>query len=230
MSKKAKLIMMQHGESEWNRQNLFTGWVDVPLSPKGIEESLNGGKKIAHIPIDIIFTSTLIRAQTTVFLAMSQHKGGKVPIFMHPHQGKLESWATIHNEQVKKNSIPVYAAWELNERMYGKLQGMNKQEMREKFGDEQVKIWRRSFDVAPPEGESLAMNAERTLPYFLKTIVPHLEAGKNVFLSAHGNSQRAIVMYLDNLNKEEVINLEIPTGEPMIYDFSHGKWTKEKLP
>lgn len=229
MSKKAKLIMMRHGESEWNRLNLFTGWVDIPLSAKGIQESIDGGKKIAHIPIDIIFTSTLVRAQTTVFLAMSQHKSGKVPLFMHPNEGKMESWAQIYNEESKKMCIPVYAAWELNERMYGKLQGMNKQEMRNKFGDDQVKIWRRSYDVAPPEGESLAMNAERTLPYFKEKIIPHLEAGKNVFISAHGNSQRAIVMFLDNLNKEQVVNLEIPTGEPMIYDFSHGKWKKETI-
>jgi 2,3-bisphosphoglycerate-dependent phosphoglycerate mutase len=226
MSKKSKLIMMRHGESKWNNLNLFTGWVDIPLSEKGVQESIEGGKKIAHIPIDVIFMSTLIRAQMTAMLAMIHHSSGKVPCVQHKHEGKLEHWAHIYSEKAKEMVIPTYVAWELNERMYGELQGMNKQEMREQFGEEQVLIWRRSFDVAPPEGESLAMTAQRALPYFKDKILPLLQEGKNVFISAHGNSLRAICMYLDDLNEEEVVKLEIATGAPLIYDFFDGKWSR----
>jgi 2,3-bisphosphoglycerate-dependent phosphoglycerate mutase len=221
-----KLIMIRHGESEWNRLNLFTGWVDIPLSIKGIEESIEVGKRIADLPVDVIFMSSLIRSQETAMLVMSQHKGGKVPCVLHPHQGHLETWANIYNEVAEKSCIPVITAWQLNERMYGQLQGKNKQEMREEFGNEQIKTWRRSFDVAPPAGESLAMTAERTLPYFHEEIVPYLKKGKNVVVSAHGNSLRAIVMELDKLTKEQVIQLEIPTGQALIYEYDRGNWIK----
>jgi 2,3-bisphosphoglycerate-dependent phosphoglycerate mutase len=223
-----KLIMMRHGESEWNRLNLFTGWVDIPLSPKGVEEAIEGGRKIAHIPIDVIFTSTLIRAQMTAMLAVMNHSSHKVPCVQHPREGKLEDWAKVYSEETKKNCIPVYNSWELNERMYGKLQGMNKQEMREKFGNEQVQIWRRSFDAAPPEGESLAMTAARSIPYFKENIHPMLKEGKNVFISAHGNSLRSIVMFLDNLTKDQVVHLELATGAPLVYTFSGETWSKDK--
>lgn len=222
----SKLILMRHGQSIWNKQNLFTGWVDIPLSEEGIQESIEGGKKIRNIPIDVIFTSTLIRAQMTVPLALLHHASGKIPIFQH-HGGKLEQWSKIFSEETRKTTIPVYVAWELNERMYGKLQGLNKAETAKKYGAEQVQIWRRSYDVAPPEGESLAMTVERALPYFKKQIVPHLEKGENVFIAAHGNSLRGIAMYLDGLSKEEVVKLEMTTGEPLIYAYDKGVWKKE---
>jgi 2,3-bisphosphoglycerate-dependent phosphoglycerate mutase len=193
---------------------------------KGIEESLAGGKKISDIPVDIIFVSSLIRAQMTAMLAMAVHKSGKVPYILHPHQGKLENWAHIYSPQTQENCVPVMTAWQLNERMYGQLQGMNKDEMREKFGKEQVHKWRRSFDEAPPEGESLAMTSERTIPYFKEEILPLLQSGKNVFISAHGNSLRAIVMFLDNLSKDQVVHLEIATGAPLLYNFAGGAWDK----
>jgi 2,3-bisphosphoglycerate-dependent phosphoglycerate mutase len=229
MSKPAKLILMRHGQSEWNRLNLFTGWVDIPLSWKGIHEAIEGGKKIAHLPIDVIFVSSLIRAQMTAMLAMASHSSGKVPLVQHPNEGKLGEWSQVHSDEALERSIPVYEAWELNERMYGKLQGMNKQQMREQFGEEQVQTWRRSYDSAPPEGESLAMTAERALPYFQATILPMLKEGKNVFVSAHGNSLRAIVMFLDQLTQEQVVELEIATGEPIIYTFLDDQWKKERL-
>ena len=225
--KSAKLIMMRHGESEWNRLNLFTGWVDIPLSVKGVEESIEGGKKIAHIPIDVIFTSSLIRAQMTAMLAMMHHSSGKVPYVQHPHEGKIETWAQIYSDTIKEKCIPVYNAWELNERMYGRLQGMNKQEMREKYGNEQVQIWRRSFDEAPPEGESLAMTAARAIPYFKDKIFPLLKEGKNIFIAAHGNSLRSIVMFLDQLTKEQVVHLELTTGMPIVYTFHGDTWNKD---
>lgn len=221
----AKLILQRHGQSIWNKKNLFTGWVDIPLSPEGIQEAIEAGKKIQHIPIDVIFTSALTRAHMTLALSMMHHK--KTPVFLHPGAGKMEEWGEVHSEEMKKELIPVFMAWELNERMYGKLQGMNKAEMAKKFSPEQVQIWRRSFDVAPPEGESLAMTAARTWPYFQKKILPHLKKGENVFVSAHGNSLRSIVMHIDGLNKEQVVQLEIPTGQPLIYTYHDGKWTKE---
>lgn len=223
---KTKLIMMRHGESEWNKRNRFTGWVDIPLSKKGIDEAIEGGKKIKDYPIDLIVTTPLIRALMTAMLAMTEHSSGKVPIILHPGEGKMESWAKIHATDLADEMIPVIRCSELNERMYGELQGLSKSETAEKFGPEQVKIWRRSFDVPPPNGESLAMTAERSIPYFVDKIVPFLKEGNNIFISAHGNSLRSIVMYLDNLSKEEVLNLEIATGEPIIYEFENDKFTK----
>lgn len=224
---KTKLILLRHGESEWNHHNLFTGWVDIPLSQRGVQESIEAGKKIASIPIDVIFVSALIRAQMTGMLAMLSHHSKKVPRLLHPGEGKLESWAKIYSEHAEKNTIPVIAAWQLNERMYGRLQGMNKQEMREKFGEEQVHRWRRSFNEAPPEGESLKMTAERAIPYFKEMILPYLQSGKSVFISAHGNSLRAIIMFLDRLSEDQVVSLELATGEPILYTFSGNAWTRD---
>lgn len=222
----SKLILMRHGRSAWNGLNLFTGWVDIPLDEKGIQESLKGGEKIRDVPIDRVFTSTLIRAQMTVVLALLHHCSKKIPLFLHPGEGKLDTWAEIYSEEAKLSTLPVHIAFELNERMYGKLQGMNKAEMAEKFGSEQVQQWRRSFDTRPPEGESLKDTCERAWPYFQKKIIPHLERGENVFIAAHGNSLRSIVMHLDRLSEEEVVKLEIATGDPLIYTYEKGAWRK----
>lgn len=221
--------MMRHGQSLWNDLNLFTGWVDIPLTAKGIEEALEGGKLLKDIPIDIIFMSSLIRSQLTAMLVMSVHSSGKVPVILHPGEGKLEEWAKIYSKETEKNTIPVIRAWELNERMYGELQGLNKTETAEKFGADQVKKWRRSYDIAPPNGESLEMTAARSIPYFKDKIAPHLKEGKNVFISAHGNSLRSIIMYLDNLTREQVIHLELGTGVPIIYEYFQGKFIKSQL-
>ena len=222
---KPKLILMRHGQSIWNKQNLFTGWVDIPLSVEGIAESIEGGKKIAHLPIHVIFTSTLIRSQMTVALAMLHHASGKIPIFQH--EGKLGQWSHIFCEETKKNTIPVYAASELNERMYGELQGFNKAQTAEKYGKEQVQRWRRDYNEVPPKGESLAMTVARALPYFQKEIVPRLEKGENVLVVAHGNSLRGIAMFLDKLTEEEVVGLELATGAPFFYSYEKGIWKKE---
>ncbi len=223
-----KLILMRHGESLWNLANLFTGWVDIPLSLKGVEESIEGGRMIQEEPIDLIFTSTLIRAQMTAFLAMTQHHSGKVPLVIHPGEGKLEEWGKIYSASAQSTTIPVIRAWELNERMYGELQGVNKKELAEKYGKEQVQIWRRSFDVPPPGGESLAMTASRSIPYFEQQIRPCLERGENVFVAAHGNSLRSIMMTLDGLSTDEVVALELATGFPVIYTYEKGQFTKQK--
>jgi len=219
-----KLILLRHGQSIWNKKNLFTGWVDIPMSETGMQEAMAAGKKIENIPIDVIFTSTLNRAQMTVPLALLHHKSGKIPVFMHPGEGKLESWGEVYSEEAKNTLIPVYTAWQLNERMYGRLQGLNKEETAKKFGADQVKLWRRSFDVQPPDGESLEMTAARTLPYFKEQIVPRLEKGETVLISAHGNSLRSIIMFIDNLSKDQVVNLELATGEPLIYSYKNGRY------
>lgn len=188
----ALLILLRHGESEWNRENRFTGWVDVPLSERGREEARRAGEKLRGVPIDKAYTSVLQRAINTLDIVM---------------------------DVLGKPAIPVERDQALNERHYGNLQGLNKAETAEKYGHEQVHQWRRSYDVAPPGGESLADTAKRTLPYFESKIKADLGAGKNVLVSAHGNSLRSIVMSLDRLTKEQVLELNIPTGVPIVYEF-----------
>lgn len=229
MKRFGKLIMTRHGQSDWNKRNLFTGWVDIPLSSEGIQEALEAGRKIADIPVDVIFTSSLIRAQMTAMLVMSMHKGGRVPRVMHPKDSHIEKWSKIYSPETESVCIPTYTAWELNERMYGALQGLNKKETVDKFGEAQVKIWRRSYDVPPPEGESLEMTAKRAIPYFTHHILPLLEKGKNVYIAAHGNSLRSIVMYLDNLSKEQVLELEIATGSVITYEYTGQHWRRGEL-
>jgi len=221
----------------WNAAKLFTGWVDVPLTEKGIEEAIEGGKIIADLPIDEVHVSTLIRAQMTAMLALSQHNGGKTPIFQYPmpenglenvseNEARMIDWAQIRGDEGQEDILPVHVSWQLNERMYGDLQGLNKDSTREKYGADQVHIWRRSFDVPPPNGESLELTAKRTLPYLHSTIIPRLEQGKNLLVAAHGNSLRSIIMHLEKLSKEDVLNLEVPTGIPIIYRLEGSKWVR----
>ena len=220
------LILMRHGQSLWNAANLFTGWVDVPLTDKGIEEAIQGGKGIAHLPIDEVHTSTLIRAQMTAMLALSQHEEGKNPVIYHNNDGSERGdWNQPRGEV--ESILPVHVAWQLNERMYGDLQGLNHQVIRDKYGDEQVHIWRRSFDISPPGGESLQMTASRTIPYLDKAIIPSLNEGKNIFVSAHGNSLRSIIMSIEDLSREEILKLEVPTGIPLIYEYDNGTFVRK---
>lgn len=186
-----ELILLRHGQSQWNLENRFTGWVDVPLSPRGIEEAKNAGGKLAGHRVDQLFTSVLQRAIETARLAFDA--------------------AGIAN-------VPTVRDAALNERMYGDLQGLNKAEAAKKWGDDQIKIWRRSYDIPPPNGESLADTAKRVIPYWEQTILPVLRNGKNVLIAAHGNSLRALVMHLEGLTREQVLELEIPTGSPLLFD------------
>ena len=194
------LVLIRHGQSLWNAENKFTGWTDIGLSEKGIKEAQDAGKKLEDVEFDVVHTSALIRAQKTAEIIIENNK-------------KLES-------------IPVYKDKRLNERHYGSLQGLNKKETAEKYGAEQVHIWRRSFDVPPPDGESLKMNAERTIPYFKENVIEDLKNGKNVLVSAHGNSLRSIVMYIENISKEDVVKLEIQTGVPRTYVFENDNFTR----
>jgi len=223
----AKLILIRHGESVWNKKNVFTGWVDVPLSPNGIKEAIKAGEQLADIDFDIIFTSVQVRAIETAALVMAQSKSEKTPVVIH-EEGKMKDWTKIYSEEMAKSIIPVYRDWHLNERYYGELQGKNKAETAKQYGDELVHQWRRSYDVPPPNGECLKDTAARTIPFFRDNIIPELEKGKNVLVSAHGNSLRSIVMHIDNLSEKQVLELEIPTGVPLFYEFKNGKLDKSK--
>lgn len=215
----ATLILLRHGESQWNAKNLFTGWVDVDLTEKGRSEAQRGGELLAQQGLlpDILFTSLLRRAINTAHLAL---------------------------DTADRLWIPVVRDWRLNERHYGALQGLNKAETAEKYGDEQVKQWRRGFAVTPPEltkdderypghdpryakltdaelpqTESLALTIDRVVPYWNETILPRLKSGERVIIAAHGNSLRALVKYLDNMGEDEILELNIPTGVPLVYEF-----------
>ena len=214
-----KLVLVRHGESEWNKLNLFTGWTDVDLSEKGHEEAKAAGRllKAEGYDFDVCYTSYLKRAIHTLNHIL---------------------------DEMDRVWLPVIKTWKLNERHYGALQGLNKAETAEKYGEEQVKIWRRSFDVKPPAleesderapmnqdvyrdedpkslplNESLETTIERVVPYYNEVIVPAMKAGKRVIIAAHGNSLRALVKYLDNMSNEEILNLNIPTGVPLVYEF-----------
>eukprot|EP00898_Chlorokybus_atmophyticus_P000102 jgi/Chlat1/1092/Chrsp110S01546 len=226
----SNLVLIRHGESLWNKLNLFTGCVDVPLSEKGVQEALNAGQRISDIPVDVIYVSALIRAQMTAMIAMTQHSRKKVPVMYHAESERAKDWSRVWSDTTSDNTIPVIAAWQLNERMYGELQGLNKAETAKKFGDEQVKLWRRSFDIPPPNGESLEMCAERAVAYFKENVEPQMAAGRNVLIAAHGNSLRAIIMYLDSLTQEEVITLELSTGIPLLYEYHDGQFYNRGAP
>ncbi len=223
----AKLILIRHGQSVWNLKNVFTGWVDVPLSPNGINEAIEAGKQLANINLDVVYTSVQVRAIETAMLALVQNNSEKTPVVIHS-EDKMKDRTTIYSDLMNESIIPVYHDWHLNERYYGELQGKNKAETAKEYGDEQVHQWRRSYDVPPPNGECLKDTAERTIPFFRENIIPQLEQGKNVLISAHGNSLRSIVMYIEDLNKEEVLKLEIPTGKPLIYQYEERIFEKIK--
>ncbi|KAL0349671.1 UNVERIFIED_CONTAM: 2,3-bisphosphoglycerate-dependent phosphoglycerate mutase [Sesamum radiatum] len=229
-TEESTLILMRHGESMWNEKNLFTGCVDVPLTSKGVEEAIEAGKRISSLPFDIIYTSALIRAQMTTMLALTQHRCMKVPIIMHHETEQARIWSQIYSEGTKKQSIPVVKAWQLNERMYGELQGLNKQETAEQYGKEQVHNWRRSYHVRPPNGESLEMCLGRAVTFFKEHIEPQLLSGMHVMVVAHANSLRSIIMYLDKLTSQEVINLELSTGVPMLYIYREGNFIRRGSP
>ena len=219
------LILLRHGESIWNRDNLFTGWVDVPLSPKGIDEAFAAGKALAAYDIDVVYCSALIRSTMTAMIALCRHPSGKTPVIQYA-QGRMSAWGKVYSEATRQKVLPVYMDEALNERMYGALQGLNKKETAEKFGAEQVHQWRRSYRTAPPEGESLEMTLNRTLPYFEGTIEPSIRQGKTVLVSAHGNSLRAIIKHIEHMDEEAIVRYELATGLPVVYAWKDNAYTK----
>jgi len=188
----AKLVLVRHGESLWNLENRFTGWVDVPLTEKGRAEAKRAAQLLSGMPFQVAYTSVLVRAQETLDLML----------------------ASLGRD------IPVIRDAALNERHYGDLQGLNKADTARRYGDEQVKLWRRSYDVAPPNGESLEMTSQRTLPFFDRAIMGDVRLDKNVLVVAHGNSIRSIVMKLDGLTKQQVLELNLDTGIPVVYEMA----------
>lgn len=187
----SRLTLLRHGQSQWNLENRFTGWVDIDLTPDGETEARRAGALLSDIPVDVLFTSVLKRAMRTAEIACAE--------------------AGLHD-------LPTHRDEALNERHYGDLQGLNKAETAQKFGDEQVHIWRRSFDVPPPNGESLKDTLARVEPYYREHIVPLLQQGKNVLVVAHGNSLRSLIMFVEHLSPEEILKTEIATGEPITYE------------
>ena len=199
------LVLVRHGQSEWNEKNLFTGWRDPDLTEKGVEEAKAAGRalKEAGYSFDVSFTSDLSRAQRTNDLILAE---------------------------LGQSDLPIIRNQALNERDYGDLAGLNKDDAREKWGEEQVHVWRRSYDIPPPGGESLKDTAARVLPYFEKEILPRVLKGEKVLVAAHGNSLRSLVMQLDQLSQDEVIALNIATGAPIVYELDdQGKVLSKKI-
>ena len=197
------LALVRHGQSLWNHENRFTGFVDVPLTEKGRAEARQAAKSLEGLKFDVAYTSALTRAQETLALI-------------------LESLG---------QRIPVIRDASLNERHYGDLQGLNKEDAAKRWGDDQVKKWRRSYDVPPPNGESLEMTAKRVLPFYDRAIAGDLRQGKNVLVVAHGNSNRSLVMQLDKLTGEQVVGLELATGVPLVYEIgANGEVLSKRLP
>ncbi len=193
--KERNLVLVRHGQSEWNEKNLFTGWEDPGLTKKGEDEAQNAGLLIKELGInfDHLFTSALIRAQLT---------------------------GSIILNEIGQNEMPTTKNQALNERFYGDLQGLNKDECREKWGEEKVQMWRRSYEMGPPGGETLKETGERVIPYFKEEINPLILKGKNILIAAHGNSLRSLIKFLDNVSDEDIVKLEIPTGAPIHYIFN----------
>lgn len=201
------LVLLRHGQSQWNLENRFTGWHDVDLSPLGEEEARTGGARMRDIRFDVVFTSTLKRAIRTAELALE----ASGPINAHLRDGS--GWKLIRHD-------------DLRERHYGDLVGLNKAETAQKFGDEQVRLWRRSYSTRPPGGESLEDVVARVTPYWEAHIRPEVEAGKNVLVAAHGNTVRALLVVLGEYTPDEIPTVEIPTGVPLVFEFADGRFGK----
>ena len=226
MENLAILVLVRHGQSQWNLENRFTGWVDVPLSVKGRQEATSAGKKLREMRFDTIYVSHLFRAIQTLEYILLESTDTRTPIIYHEEQ-KIHSWEHYTGE--KKNEIPIYQAVDLAERYYGDLQGLNKAETMKKYGDEQVRLWRRSYDINPPNGESLKDTCDRTIPYYRNHIEPELRTGKTVLIVAHGNSLRSITKYVENISDQDIPSVEIPTGVPIVYTFSSEMTYQKKM-
>jgi len=215
----SQLILVRHGESRWNSTGRFTGWVDVPLNEQGIKESLAAANRLRKIPLHVGFVSKLKRAQDTLNMILAHQQ--RTGIFLHTGEKKQEWYSCDHHTQ--KSEILVHTTTLLNERYYGDLQGLYKQDVRKQYGEAQVIAWRRGYRECPPGGgESLHDVYKRVVPFFLKNIVPNLQDGKNVIVASHGNTIRVIVKYLEKISTEQLPNINLPFGEPLLYEYRNG--------
>jgi len=222
-----QLIMVRHGQSQWNLENRFTGWVDVPLSAQGRQEATTAGKKLKNITFDTMYVSHQLRALQTLHYILLELDDKRTPIIYHEEK-RIHDWEHYTGE--KNKEIAIYQSVDLAERYYGDLQGLNKAETMEKYGKEQVQLWRRSYDINPPNGESLKDTCERTIPYFQRHIQPELQKGKTILIVAHGNSLRSIIKYVEHISDQQIPSVEIPTGVPIVYTFdAQMKVTEKKL-
>lgn len=211
----AKLLLLRHLESRWNLENRFTGWVDVPLCKKGIERAEETAKKVFQFPVDVAYSSPLLRNQNTMVRILDAV--GKYPIFIYLDKGRMKDWG--HYKDISEFDLPVYISEALNERYYGKLQGMNKAKAMKKYGKEKVHQWRRGFDVKPPGGESLKDTIKRTTPFYKKYIEKDLRDGKNVLVVASHNASRAIIKRIEKISDKDIPNIEMGYGELRVYNF-----------
>jgi len=227
----AKLILIRHGQSLWNAENKFTGWVDVPLSKQGRTEAAIASSRLKDYRVRICFTSMLFRAIETAIIVLTEVNDicdDRVPIIKHEIEDQdWHGWDNYQGDRQKE--LPIYLSSILDERYYGELQGLNKAETAAKYGEKQVLLWRRSYSVRPPNGESLEDTQKRVTPYFGGQIMPYLQKEENVLVVAHGNSLRSMIMKLDNLSTEEVTKLELATGIPIVYDINASGQVAHKL-
>ena len=221
-----KLVLIRHGQSIWNKQNRFTGWADVSLSQKGLKEARMAARKLKDFKFDTAFTSHLIRAQETLFEILNRNKNCNHYIRIHEDGSNWYS----HYKHKKEDDfdLKVYTNEALNERYYGDLQGLNKDESRAKFGSKLVHLWRRSYTKAPPGGNPLKVTYKRTIPYYKSKIEPRLRKGENIIVAAHGNSLRSIIKYVENISDEKIADLELETGVPYIYNINNKGEVKSK--
>jgi 2,3-bisphosphoglycerate-dependent phosphoglycerate mutase len=219
----SKLFLLRHLKSQWNEDNRFAGWTDGPLAKKESVKALALAQEIFKDRIDVVYTSPLFRNQDTV-ARIFECVEYKYPFFIHLDSGKMKKWGNFTD--ISKNDIPTYVTENLNERYYGKLQGLNKEETIEKYGEEKVRLWRRSYEIAPPGGESEKDVYKRTTPFYQKYIEKDLKDRKNIFVVASHNSLRAIVKYIENISDEKIIDLELPFGSLIKYEFDGEKYIK----
>ncbi len=214
----SRLFLVRHGQSVWNLQNRFTGWVDVSLSPQGVIEARQAAAALADEFFDVAFTSTLLRAQHTLYEILGQNR--RCTQYVGVHEQGSEWYEHRTQDESDTHELKIYVSEKLNERYYGDLQGLNKEWAGRQYGAEQVHLWRRSYDIPPPNGESLEMTAARTLPYYRQCIVPHLQRGESVLISAHGNSLRSIIMHIERMTPQQIIDYELATGAFHMYTFA----------
>ncbi len=223
----SRLVLVRHGESRWNLSNRFTGWVDVPLSQRGVREALRCAVHCRGFDFDVAYTSELERAQSTLIVILSRQN--RTGIFLHDEDPKRAyyTWTKRSNRR-NNHEIPIHMHATLNERYYGTLQGMSKEDAVKKYGEERVLRWRRGYADRPPQGESLEDVSRRVLPFLKKTILHDLANGRDVLVTAHGNTLRAVIMHLEGITEDDVPFLDLPTGRPIVYRYARGKMTREK--